>query len=103
MATTRKPRAAKTSADLKAQLELAKKKLEELEKRAYAEELTEAIKSTNIVSEFSKLKAKVNKVSDTAILEATATAVGLKRITVTQAEPAKRKSSGKPRKSTKSA
>jgi len=102
MATTRKPRAVKTSADLKVELELAKKKLEELEKRAYAEELTEAIKATNIVSEFNKLKAKVQKVSDTAILEAIAVAVGLKRILVTQTEPAKRKSSGKPRKNAKS-
>jgi uncharacterized iron-regulated protein len=101
MSTYSKPRTPKTSADLKAELEAAKKKLEELEKRAYAEELTEAIKATNIVGEFNKIKAKVQKVSDTAVLEAIAVAVGLKRILVKQAEPAKRKSSGKPRKNSK--
>ncbi len=98
MATTRKPRTPKTSEQLKEELELARKKLEDLERRAYAEELTEAIKATNIVSEFEKLKAKVQKVSDTAILEAIAVAAGLKRITVSQAAPTKRKSSGKTRK-----
>jgi hypothetical protein len=52
MATTRKPTKPKTSADLKAQLETAKRRLKELEQRAYAEELTELIKSTNIVADF---------------------------------------------------
>jgi hypothetical protein len=57
MATTRKPTKPKTSADLKAQLEAAKKRLADLEKRAYAEELSELIKSTNIVADFAKIQA----------------------------------------------
>ena len=59
MATTRKPTKPKTSADLKAQLLAAKKRLADLEKRAYAEELSELIKSTNIVADFAKIQARV--------------------------------------------
>jgi len=88
---TRKPRATKTSAELKKELEEAKKKIAELEKRAYAEELTELIKSTNITADFAKIQAKVKDIKATAILEAIANAVGIKRVQVTQAEPAKRK------------
>lgn len=89
---TRKPRTTKTSAELKKELEEAKKKIAELEKRAYAEELTELIKSTNITADFAKIQAKVKDIKPTAILEAIANAVGIKRVQVTQAEPAKRKS-----------
>ncbi len=88
---TRKPRTTKTSAELKKELEEAKKKIAELEKRAYAEELTELIKSTNITTDFAKIQAKVKDIKPTAILEAIANAVGLKRVQVLQAEPAKRK------------
>ena len=100
MATTRKPTKPKTSADLKAQLETAKKRLKELEQRAYAEELTELIKATNIVADFAKIQAKVTDIKPTAILSAIGVAVGIKRLEVAQAEPKPRKPADpdKPRK-----
>ena len=101
MSTARKPRTPKSSADLKAKLIQKKKELEELEKRAYAEELSEAIKATNIVDEFAKIKANTPNINDAVLIEAIATEAGIKRITVTQAAPAKRKTSNKPRKSKK--
>ena len=91
MVTTRKPTKPKTSADLKAQLEAAKKRLADLEKRAYAEELSELIKSTNIVADFAKIQARVTDIKDVAILAAVGAAVGIKRLEVKQAEPPKRK------------
>ena len=91
MATTRKPTKPKTSADLKAQLETAKKRLKELEQRAYAEELTEMIAATNIVADFAKIQARVTDIKPTAILRAIGVAVGIKRLEVAQAEPKPRK------------
>ena len=91
MATTRKPTKPKTSADLKAQLEAAKKRLADLEKRAYAEELTELINATSIVADFAKIKARVQDIKEVAILTAIGSAVGIKRLEVKQAEPPKRK------------
>ena len=91
MATTHKPTKPKTSADLKSQLEAAKKRLADLEKRAYAEELSELIKSTNIVADFAKIQARVTDIKDVAILAAIGTAIGIKRLEVKQAEPPKRK------------
>ena len=100
MATTRKPTKPKTSADLKAQLLSAKKRFEDLEKRAYAEELSELIKSTNIVADFAKIQARVTDIKPTAILSAIGVAVGIKRLEVAQAEPKPRKPAdpNKPRK-----
>ncbi len=88
---TRKPRSSKTSEDLKKELEATKKKVAELEKRAYAEELAELIKATSIVADFAKIKGKVKDIKPVAILEAIANAVGLRRIQISQLEPAKRK------------
>jgi hypothetical protein len=87
MATARKPTKPKTSAELKQQLEAAKKRLADLEKRAYAEELTELIKSTNIVADFAKIQARVTDIKPIAILAAIGVAVGIKRLEVAQAEP----------------
>ena len=100
MATTRKPTKPKTSAQLKEQLETAKKRLKELEQRAYAEELTELIAATNIVADFAKIQAKVTDIKPTAILSAIGVAVGIKRLEVAQAEPKPRKPAdpNKPRK-----
>ena len=100
MVTVRKPAKPKTSAELKAQLEEAKKRLADLEKRAYAEELTELIGATNIVADFAKIKARVTDIKDVAILAAVGAAVGIKRLEVKQAEPPKRKpvDPNKPRK-----
>jgi hypothetical protein len=89
--TTTKPRTPKTSSELKQQLEAAKKKVAELEKRAYAGELMEMIAATSIVADMKKIQENAKDVNPTAILSAIATAAGLKRITVTQAEAKPRK------------
>jgi len=88
---TRRTATPKTSAELKAQLEQAKQRLAELEKRAYAEELTELIATTSIVDEFRKIQARVTDIQPTAILAAIGTAVGIKRLEVKQSAPVKRK------------
>jgi len=88
---TRKPRTTKTSEELKQELEAAKKKIADLEKRAYAEELAEHIKATNIVADFTKIKSKVKDIKPIAILQAIASAVGLKSVKIVEPEPVKRK------------
>lgn len=97
---TRKPRGTTTSAELKEKLEAAFQRLADLEKRAYAEELSELIKSTNIVADFAKIQARVTDIKDVAILAAIGTALGIKRLEVKQLEPPKRKPAdpNKPRK-----
>jgi hypothetical protein len=104
---TRKP-TPKTSAELKQQLEDAKRRLADLEKRAYAEELNELIRETSIVADFAKIQARVTDINATAILSAIGDAVGIKRLQVTQTPPPARKpvdpnKPKKPRKSKKSA
>lgn len=93
----KKPRVPKTSAELKEQLEKARAALAELEKRAYAEELGELIRNSNIVSDFKAIQSKVTDIKAVAILEAVAQELGIKRLTITQAAAPKRKST--PRKS----
>jgi uncharacterized iron-regulated protein len=88
---TRKPRTSKTSEEIKQELEEAKKKVVELEKRAYAQELSQLIKSTNIVADFAKIQAKVKDIRPAAILEAIANEVGLRRLQISMPEPVKRK------------
>lgn len=97
---TRKPAKPKTSAELKIQLEDAKRKLADLERRAYAEELHELIRSTSIVTEFHKIQAQVKDIKPTAILAAIGDAVGIKRLEVNQAATPARKpiDPNKPRK-----
>jgi len=89
---TRAPRKILSAAELKVELEKAKKRVQELEQKAYAGELEEAIKATSIVTEFAKLKEKVKAadVSDVALFAAIGKAVGIKRLVVTQAAAAKR-------------
>ena len=95
MATTRKLKVAKTSAELKKELEQARKKVAALEQRAFAEELGELIKNSTIVTQIAEIKNKVNGVADTVILNAIVNAVGFKRITITQAPVPKRKTYAK--------
>lgn len=94
---TRKPRTPKTSAELKEQLEKARSALAALEKKAYAEELGELIRNSNIVKDFKGIQEKVTDIKAVAILEAVAQEVGIKRLTISQAAAPKRKST--PRKS----
>ncbi|MBT8550547.1 hypothetical protein G6731_01040 [Polynucleobacter paneuropaeus] len=88
----RAPRKSLTAEDLKKKLEAAKEALKALEKRAYAGEVTEAIKNSSIPAEFKKIKESAKDVSDIAILEAIGNAVGIKRLVVSQAEVKKRAS-----------
>jgi len=98
MATARTNRTAKTSAELKVELENLRKKLVELEKRAFAEELGELVLNSNITAAYKEIKAKAKDVSDTAILSAIATSIGLKGIQITQTPAKKRAPSTTPRK-----
>jgi hypothetical protein len=88
---SRKPSKPKSAAELREQLAAAKKRLAELEQRAYAEELNELIRSTNIVSDFAKIQGRVTDIKPVTILSAVANAVGIRRLTITQAAPTPRK------------
>ena len=88
---TRK-RTPKTTAEIKADLAAAKKKVAMLEQKAYEGELTELIKAAHFVADYAAIKKSLSNISDTAILSAIAKAVGAKRIQVAQSAPAKRKS-----------
>lgn len=80
---TRKPSTPKTSAELKQQLEEARKKLADLERRAYAEELSELIEKTNIVADFKSVRSNLNaQIPTGAIIIAIANAVGVKGVSV---------------------
>lgn len=87
----RKQRVPKTSKQLKDDLAKARAKLAELERKAYAEELGELIRGTNIVKEFKAIQSKVGDINPIAILEAVAKEVAIPRVTITQAQPTKRK------------
>jgi hypothetical protein len=87
---TRAPRKSLSADDLKKKLEAAKEALKALEKRAYAGEVTEAIKKSNIPADFKKIKDSAKDVSDVAILEAIGIVIGIKRLVVTQSEVKKR-------------
>ena len=88
----KKPRTKKNAAQLKADLEKAKKRVADLEAKAYAEELEEMVKKQNIVSSFNVVKANVKGASDIAILAAIGKAAGISRLVVTQTEPKPRAS-----------
>jgi hypothetical protein len=91
-ATIKKPRAKATPEKIKADLEAARKKVQQLEQKAYAVEINEQIAKANIIASFNSIKEKLkaNKVSDIVILTAIATAVGIKRVEITQKHAAKR-------------
>lgn len=97
---SRKSSRAKTSAELREQLEAAKKKLELLEQRAYAEELHELILATNIRADFAKIQSKVTDIKPVTILAAIGHAVGIRRLKIEQAPTTPRKPAdpNKPRK-----
>ena len=89
---TKAPRKTLSADDLKKKLEAAKEALKALEKRAYAGEVTDAIKKSSIPAEFKKIKDGAKDVSDIAILEAIGNVIGIKRLVVTQSEVKKRAS-----------
>lgn len=82
----------KTAAELKKDLEAAKKRVAALEAKAYEGELAEAIAASTIVSEFNKIKARYKDISPVNILQAIGKAAKITRVVVTQSEPQKRAS-----------
>lgn len=85
MATT--PRKKKSPAEIKAALAAAKKKVAELEQKAYKSELDELINSMHFVAEFNSIKTTLKEVSDVAILLGIANACGVKRLQISQQPP----------------
>lgn len=84
MATAKRTRTTKNSAMLKDEIEKTKQKLQDLEKKAYAGELKEAIAETTIVAEFQKIKQRYKDISAVNILQAIGVAVQIPRVEVTQ-------------------
>jgi len=82
----KRQRRSKTAADLKQELEAAKRKLAALEARAYEGELSEAIANSTIVSEFLKIKSRYKDIGAVSILFAIGKAVKIPRLVVTQEE-----------------
>ncbi len=89
--TTTAKRKPKTAAQLKADLAKAKKRVAELEQRAYAEELVDLAKQNGAKGLFETLRKAVEGASDIAILKAIGAAAEIKRLTITQAPVTKRK------------
>lgn len=89
--TTRKK---KTAAELKADLDRAKRRVQDLEAKAYEGELTEAIGKSSIVAEFNKIKDRYKDVGAVNILQAIGKAVKIPRVVVTQSEPKPRAKKG---------
>ena len=86
-----------TASDYKAKLEKAKATIKALEEKAFAGELDEIIKGHNLGSMYVEIRAKVDRsVTDIAILNAIAKALGMKRMDIKQAE-AKTRAPRKPK------
>lgn len=83
---TKAPRKTLTAEDLKKKLADAKEAIKALERKAFASEITEAIKKSNIPADFTKIKDGAKGVSDIAILETIGLVMGIKRLVVTQSE-----------------
>jgi hypothetical protein len=93
---TRKPTKPKSSAELKQQLEDAKKRLAALEQRAYMEEIVEMLNATSVVSDIKKIREKLPKdIGAAAILQTLADKADFKRIVVTQIPTPPRKPAAK--------
>ena len=84
----------KTAAELKSDLEAAKKRVAALEAKAYEGELTEAVAKSSIVTEFNKIRNSYKDVGAVNILQAIGKAVKIPRVVVTQAEPKPRAKKG---------
>lgn len=83
---TRAPRKTLSAEDLKKKLADAKEAIKALERKAFASEITEAIKKSNIPADFKKIQEGAKGVSDIAILETIGLVMGIKRLVVTQSE-----------------
>lgn len=91
----RGPNKVTTAAEIKAQIEKAKEKLKQLEQKAYASELEEAIKKTSVVADFNAIKASASGATDLVILAAIGKACGIARLEISQKAAAKRASTKK--------
>ena len=91
--TTRKPRASKSTSELKALLEKKKSEVAKLEQQAFAGEIQERIDASGIAELYKNIKNDLKDVGDVALLSGIAKAAGVKRLTISQAEVAKRKKS----------
>jgi len=76
----------KTTAELKAELAKLKKRMADVEAKAYDGELAEAIAASTIVSEFNKIKARYKDIAPVNILQAIGKAAKIARVVVTQGE-----------------
>lgn len=85
-AVTKKTRSKPTPDQVKEQLIAARKRVQELEQKAYAVELEAQIHKSGIVSAYETIKSALPKISDLAILSAVAKAVKVPRVVVTQSE-----------------
>ena len=90
MVTAKTTRKKKTAAELKADLEALKKKMEVVAAKAYEGELAEAIAATTIVAQIEGLQKRYKDISAVNILQAIGKAAKIPRIVVTQSEPQKR-------------
>jgi len=84
----------KTAAELKADLDKAKRRVQDLEAKAYEGELSEAVAKSSIVTEFNKIKNSYKDVGAVNILQAIGKAVKIPRVVVTQTEPKPRAKKG---------
>lgn len=80
-----------TAEDLKKKLADAKEAIKALERKAFASEVTEAIKKSSIPADFKKIQEGAKGVSDIAILETIGLVMGIKRLVVSQSEAKPRK------------
>jgi len=78
--------------NLKAELAKLKKRMADVEAKAYDGELAEAIAASTIISEFNKIKARFKDIAPVNILQAIGKAAKIARVVVTQAEVQKRAS-----------
>jgi len=92
MATTTRKK--KTAAELKADLDKAKRRVQDLEAKAYEGELSEAVAKSSIVTEFNKIKNSYKDVGAVNILQAIGKAAKIPRVVVTQSEPKPRAKKG---------
>ena len=84
------PRRKKTAEELQSAMEAAQKKLADLKRQAYENELAAAVNASNIVREFNAIRDKFKDVEAVMILQAVGKAARVPRVVVTQSEPVKR-------------
>lgn len=94
MATAKKaaaPRKPKTAADIENEIKAKEQELARLQQEKAYLAVGDRIKSSTLVAEFKKLRDELKgSITDVALLAAVGKELEIKRLVVTQAEPAKR-------------